>query len=85
VVDKVAKRPRVILNGSKVKLLTGRYESQSRVTKVLEGPVSAQKVSSSQWKILEGEDSKSCQSICQSLKLSGVYSKSGVFMFGHRE
>jgi hypothetical protein len=35
VVDKVARQP--IVNGSRIKILTGRYENQSRLTKVVEG------------------------------------------------
>jgi hypothetical protein len=35
VVDKVAKQP--IVNGSKIKILTGRYENQSRLIMVVEG------------------------------------------------
>jgi hypothetical protein len=35
VVDKVARQP--IVNDSKIKILTGRYENQSRLTTVVEG------------------------------------------------
>ena len=35
VVDNVAKQP--IVNDSKIKILTGRYENQSRLTTVVEG------------------------------------------------